>query len=107
MPIQPITSRENHLTMYYSTLIHSLKLVKYYKDIPPGVVFIDAQVLLDKITELVEYSIELRAKPSAQILAVGSIEKFKICGIVTTEILSQFSSGYVPGLFEENHLRSF
>jgi hypothetical protein len=69
------------------------------------VVFIDAQVLLDKITELVEYSIELRAEePSSQAVAVGGVEKFKTCGIVTTEILSKFSSGYVPGLFEGKDL---
>ena len=86
--------------------LHSLKLIMYYKDILPDVVFIDAQVLLDKITELVEYSIKLRAKPNRQTVTVqaGSLEKFKTCGIVTTEILSKFSSGYVPGLFEENHL---
>ena len=86
--------------------LHSLKLIiiLYYKDILPDVVFIDAQVLLNKITELVEYSIELRAKPRSQPVAAGSLEKFKTCGIVTTEILSQFTSGYVPGLFEEKHL---
>ena len=86
--------------------LHSLKLIMYYKDILPDVVFIDAQVLLDKITELVEYSIELRAKSNHQSVTAqaGSLEKFKTCGIVTTEILSKFSSGYVPGLFEENHL---
>ena len=84
--------------------LHNLKLIMYYKDILPDVVFIDAQVLLDKITELVVYSIELRAKPSSQGVAAGSLEKFKTCGIVTTEILSQFTSGYVPGLFEEKHL---
>ena len=84
--------------------LHSLKLIMYYKNILPDVVFIDAQVLLDKITELVEYSIELRAKPRSQAVAAGSLEKFKTCGIVTTEILSQFTSGYVPGLFEEKHL---
>ena len=84
--------------------LHSLKLIMYYKDILPDVVFIDAQVLLDKITELVEYSIELRTKPSSQGVVAGSLEKFKTCGIVTTEILSQFTSGYVPGLFEEKHL---
>ena len=84
--------------------LHNLKLIMYYKDILPDVVFVDAQVLLDKITELVEYSIELRAKPSSQGVVAGSLEKFKTCGIVTTEILSQFTSGYVPGLFEEKHL---
>ena len=97
--------------------LHSLKLIMYYKDILPDVVFIDAQVLLDKITELVEYSIELRAKATgaaehmelqvkskSQVVVGGSLEKFKTCGIITTEILSKFSFGYVPGLFEEKHL---
>ena len=84
--------------------LHNLKLIMYYKDILPDVVFIDAQVLLNKITELVEYSIKLQAEPSSQAIAVGGVEKFKTCGIVTTEILSQFSSGYIPGLFEEKHL---
>ena len=86
--------------------LHSLKLIMYYKDILPNVVFIDAQVLLNKITELVEYSIELRAKPNRQAVTAlaGSLEKFKTCGIVMTEILSEFSSGYVPGLFEKKHL---
>ena len=84
--------------------LHNLKLIMYYKDILPDMVFIDAQVLLDKITELVEYSIELRAKSKSHAVVAGSLEKFKTCGIVTTEILSQFTSGYVPGLFEEKHL---
>ena len=61
--------------------LHHLKLM-YYKDILPDVVFIDAQVLLDKITELVEYSIELRAKSNSQGVAAGNLEKFKTCGIV-------------------------
>ena len=37
-------------------------------------------------------------------MAAGSLEKFKTCVIITTEILSRFSCGYVPGLFEEEHL---
>ena len=76
----------------------------YYKDILPDVVFIDVQVLLDKITELVEYSIKVRAKAKDQTVTIGDLEKFKTCGILTTEILSQFTSGYVRGLFEEMHL---
>ena len=94
--------------------LHNLKLIMYYKDILPDVVFIDAQILLDKITELVVYSIELRAKAAedvklqansdSQVVVGGSLEKFKTCGIVTTEILSKFSTGYVPGLFEGEHL---
>ena len=73
--------------------LHNLKLIMYYKDILPDVVFIDAQVLLDKITELVVYSVELRAKAAiadehmelqeisdSQVVVGGSLEKFKTCG---------------------------
>ena len=60
--------------------------------------------MLDKITELVEYSIQLQAKVNDQDLVVGNLEKFTSCGIITTEILSRFRSGYVPGLFMEEQL---
>ena len=43
--------------------LHDLKLIFYYEEILPDVVFIDAQTLLDKITELVEYSLSLPSIP--------------------------------------------
>ena len=39
---------------------HSMSLVFYFRDILPGVVFIDPQVLLDKVSELIEFMFELR-----------------------------------------------
>ena len=74
-----------------------------WMDILPDVVFIDAQVLLDKITELVEHSLMLHSTQSPAAGSVGGLQKFKSCGI-TLEILSQFKSGYVLKLFEEEHL---
>ena len=85
--------------------LHNLKLILYYEDILPGVVFINSQVLLDKITELVEYSIQLESDEDNQDPTTGSLRMFKACGIITTEILSRFRSGYVPGLFMEEELR--
>ena len=82
--------------------LHSLKLIVYYEDVLPNVVFIDAQALLDKITELVVCS--LSKTPVHNILSFGVIEKFRKCGIVTLEILSQFKSRYVSNLFEEKEL---
>ena len=35
---------------------------------------------------------------------MGALRNSKPCGIVTTEILSKFNSGYVTGVFEEMHL---
>ena len=82
--------------------LHELKLIFYYKQILPNVVFIDAQALLDKITELVEYSISLQPESTSGLL--GTLQKFKMCGIVTMEILSEFKSHYVPKLFMKEEL---
>ena len=39
---------------------HSVSLMFYFRDVLPGVVFIDPQVLLDKVSELIEFMFELR-----------------------------------------------
>ena len=83
------------------------KLIMHYSEVLPEVVFINSQVILDKITELVEHSLTLRAKQPTQVRAARSVRgycEFKFCGIITQDILSQFESGYVPKLFEEDHL---
>lgn len=82
--------------------LHSLKLIFYYEDILPNVVFIDAQALLDKITELVVCS--LSKSSMHDILSFGVLERFRRCGVVTLEILSQFKSHYISNLFEEKEL---
>ena len=79
--------------------LHNLKLILYYEDILPGVVFINSQVLLDKITELVEYSIQLESDDDNQDPTTGNLRMFKACGIITTEILSRFRSGYMSLVF--------
>ena len=82
--------------------LHGLKLVFYYEEVLPNVVFIDSQAILDKITELVVHSLSLQAKSTSGLL--GALEKFVKCGIVTAEILEQFSSHYVPNLFMKEQL---
>ena len=77
--------------------LHGLKLVFYYEEVLPNIVFIDVQAILDKITELVVHSLSFQAKSSSGLL--GPLKKFVKCGIVTAEILEQFSSHYVPELF--------
>ena len=83
------------------TYLTSLKLIFYYADVLPGIIFVDAQSLLDKITELVEFSLtNLTSKKPI----VGSIEEFKAYGIITLEILARFKSHYVPDVFMEKQL---
>ena len=82
--------------------LHGLKLIFYYEEILPNVVFIDAQVLLDKITELVIHSLSLHGKPVSVLL--GALKKIVKCGIVTAEILELFNSHYVPNVFMKEEL---
>ena len=82
--------------------LHGLKLIFYYEEVLKNVVFIDAQALLDKITELVVHSLSLHTKPNGSLL--GALKKFKQCGIVTMEILSDFTSHYVPNVFMKKDL---
>ena len=44
---------------------HSVSLMFYFRDVLPGVVFIDPQVMLDKVSELIEFMFELR-EPAEQ-----------------------------------------
>ena len=89
------------------TYLKGIKLIMHFEEVLPEVVFIDVQVLLDKITELVEHSLLIQSgscPPDSTPLSQGEYEKLKFCGIITKEILSHFKSGYVPNLFKERHL---
>ena len=39
-----------------------------------------------------------------QLEDVRGSREFKLCGVITQDILSQFELGYIPKLFEEDHL---
>ena len=85
--------------------LHNLNILFYYPDILPGVVFCDPQVLLDKITELVEHSYRLRDSPQ-QLATHGEFRKFRDRGIVTVKLLQDkcFSKHYSPGVFSPSEL---
>ena len=53
--------------------LKGIKLIMYYEDILPEVVFVDAQVLLDKITELVEHSLLVESESSHPDSQAGSV----------------------------------
>ena len=81
--------------------LDSLNILFYYKNVLPDVVFCDSQVLLDKVTELVEYSYRLQTDACRCIATEGKLRKFRDQGIVTLELLSkkEFGKHYVQGLF--------
>ena len=81
--------------------LDSLNILFYYKDVLPNVIFCDPQVLLDKVTELVEYSYRLQTNARQDVATEGKLRKFRDQGIVTLELLSkkEFRRHYVQGLF--------
>ena len=88
--------------------LDQLNLIFYYPDILPGVVFASAQVLLDKVTELVRAVHVVRYGDSSMRhkLRDKMWQKFCDYALVTAEFLAQedFQPHYIPGLFTHHHL---
>ena len=81
--------------------LDNLNILFYYKEVLPNVIFCDPQVLLDKVTELVEHSYRLQTAACRQIATEGKLRKFRDQGIVTLELLSEkkFQRHFVQDLF--------
>ena len=91
----------HELNFHKDALVEALRFfhkhhIFHYYHFLPNVVFCDTQVLLDKVTEIVEYA----ASP----ITVGSGVVFANEGIVTLKTLSKFPKHYVEDLFEPKDL---
>ena len=93
-------------TMAALRYLHGLNILFYYdnENALPGVVFVNGQVLLDKITELVEKSHQLRENPSSRVATGGEWEKFRNHAIVTRDQLKSFTKHYEEGIFSVDDL---
>ena len=85
-----------------------LNIFIYRKNILPNVVFTNAQVPLDKLSELVEKQYELKAaaadpsKVESKAIS-GEWKLFRDNGILIPSLLRKFNRHYVPGIFTANH----
>ena len=88
--------------------LDQLNIIFYYPDILPGVVFASAQVLLDKVTELVRAIHQVRhGAVTVKRYQQGKIwRRFCDHALVSQEFLAQecFQEHYVPDLFESKDL---
>ena len=82
--------------------LRKLNILSFF-DVLPSVIFGSSQVILDKITELVTYNLELKDDTKAM---AGAQRKFLQQGIVSLEILQSHkcSRHYVASLFGPRHL---
>ena len=76
-----------------------LNVIKH-SDAIPEVVFVDSQVPLDKVSELVQHSYFLLYGECPTEYCDEKWQRFCEEGIVTVELLQTFRNHYVPGLFE-------
>ena len=82
--------------------LRQLNIIAFYDELP-NVIFGSAQVILDKITELVHYSVKLKKGQSA---LNGAQRKFIQQGIVSLQFLrsSDLNKHYIPELFQPEDL---
>ena len=77
-----------------------LNTILYYRTVLPNLVFILAQPLMQKMTELVQKTHALRGQvPNTRTPIDGKWFKFRDQGIVTLDILESFPDGYLEGIF--------
>ena len=72
----------------------SFGVIHYYRHLLPNIVFVDPQIILNKISELVKHHYKLRHDPEPQTIIGGEWRKFKNEGCITLELLRQFPEHY-------------
>ena len=91
----------------FSAALHHLvkhNVFLYYATILPQTVFCDPQVVLTKVTELVQFYHKLRNNPDEDRAADSNLVMFKDHGLVSVELLRTFPQHYKEGLFTPHDL---
>ena len=84
--------------------LHGLLRILYYRKILPNLVFIDPQMVLNKLTKLVWYSHKLRDSPDKQKAIKGKWLEFRNEGVITIDLLETFQDDYSSDLFTPSDL---
>ena len=83
-------------------VIHNVFL--YYPEVLPKTVFCDPQVVLTKVTELVQYHHKLRDNPEESGAVTRDDVMFRDHGLLSVELLRKFPKYYKDGLFTPQDL---
>ena len=86
----------------FSAALHHLvkhNVFLYYPEVLPQTVFCDPQVVLTKVTELVQYHHRLRDNPEEGVAVRGDLVMFRDHGLLSVELLRKFPKHYKEGLF--------
>ena len=91
----------------FSAALHHLvhhNVFLHYPEVLPQTVFCDPQVVLTKVSEIVEYHHKLLYRPAGGVAAKGDLVKFRDHGLLSVELLNKFSKHYAEGLFTPHDL---
>ena len=91
----------------FSAALHHLvkhNVFLYYPEVLPQTVFCDPQVVLTKVTELVQYHHRLRDNPEEGVAVRGDLVMFRDHGLLSVELLRRFPKHYKDGLFTPRDL---
>ena len=86
----------NHLVKYNVFL--------YYPKVLPHTVFCDPQVVLTKVTELVQYHHKLRDNPDKDVAITGDLVMFRDHGLLSVALIGKFPRHYNDDLFTPQDL---
>ena len=91
----------------FSAALHHLvkhNVFLYYPEVLPQTVFCDPQVVLTKVTELVQYHYKLTDNPDESVAVTGDLVMFRDHGLLSVELLRKFPKHYKEGLFTPQDL---
>ena len=91
----------------FSAALHYLvkhNVFLYYPEVLPQTVFCNPQVVLTKVTELVQYHYKLKHNPDEDVAAEGDLVMFRDRGLVSVKLLKKFPRHYKEGLFTPQDL---
>ena len=85
---------------------NKLNVIKYNRAILPDVVFVESQIPLEKLSELIQHRYLLSQPISAEgsLPVDGDWSHFRDQGIVSKDCLKHFKEHYVPGIFSVDDL---
>ena len=91
----------------FSAALHHLiehNVFLYYPEVLRQTVFCDPQIVLTKVTELVQYHHKLRDSPEEGLAVRGCLIMFRDHGLLSVELLKKFPKHYKEGLFTPQDL---
>eukprot|EP00731_Ephydatia_muelleri_P021692 Em0014g283a len=91
----------------FSAALHHLvhhNVFLHYPEVLPQTVFCDPQVVLTKVTELVEYHHKLLSSPDGGVAAMSDLVAFRDHGLLSVKLLKKFPKHYKDGLFTPHDL---